>query len=122
MKCHWTIRENVWKPPVRIGSTITNCNGRPYLFGGYNTQSMNDIQYLDPQTAKWVQIPVTRGQRPLERYGHTALFNKGNLYIFGGEQKYNVEIGMRETLNDLWTYNIQKNEFSLLSSGNKFAC
>lgn len=54
MTCHWMIRENLWKPPVRIGATITNCNGRVYLFGGYNTQSLNDIQFLDPQKALWV--------------------------------------------------------------------
>lgn len=54
---------------------------------------------------------MSKGKRPLERYGHSAVFYKGNLIIFGGEHKYNAEIKMRETLCDIWAYNIQNNEF-----------
>ena len=51
LKCHWMIRENLWKPAVRIGATITTCNNKAYLFGGYNTVSLNDIQFLEPKKA-----------------------------------------------------------------------
>lgn len=54
---------------------------------------------------------MTNGKRPNERYGHSTLFYKGNLIIFGGEQKYNFDIKMRETFNDLWAYNLLNNEF-----------
>jgi N-acetylneuraminic acid mutarotase len=68
--------------------------------------AMNDIQYLDPKKAKWVNIAVTKGKRPAERYGHSSIYYKGALIIFGGEQKYNVEIRMRETFSDVWAYNV----------------
>ena len=86
MKCFWCIKENVWKPAVRIGSTLNCCNGRLYLFGGYNKLAMNDLSYIDSKKARWVQIKATKGKRPTERYGHTTLYNGKNiLYIFGGE-------------------------------------
>ena len=51
MTCHWSIKENIWKPPVRIGSSMTLCNNRVYLFGGYNKVAMNDLFYIDPKKA-----------------------------------------------------------------------
>ena len=79
------MRENVWKPPVRIGSTLTLCGNKLVLFGGFNKAALNDIAYINPRKATWVPIPVTKGKRPPERYGHTAIFHKGSLIIFGGE-------------------------------------
>lgn len=67
-------------------------------------------------------IPVTKGRRPIERFGHSVVMYKGNIIIFGGEQKYNAEIRMRETFNDVWAYNVMNNEFKQINSINKLAC
>jgi N-acetylneuraminic acid mutarotase len=86
MKCHWTIKENIWKPSVRIGSALTLCaNNRLYLFGGYNRLATNDLYYIDPKKAEWITVQNIKSKRPPERYGHTALFYKNTLLIFGGE-------------------------------------
>jgi hypothetical protein len=55
------------------------------LFGGFNKSALNDIAYINPKKAAWVPIAVTKGKRPVERYGHTAIYHKGALIIFGGE-------------------------------------
>lgn len=65
---------------------------------------------------------MTKGKRPLERFGHTAALYKGSLIVFGGEHKYNQEIRMRETFNDIWAYNLNNNEFKAINAGNKLAC
>lgn len=44
------------------------------------------------------------------------------MIIFGGEQKYNPEIRMRETFNDIWAYNVFNNEFKLINVANKLSC
>jgi hypothetical protein len=36
MKCYCKVKENLWKPPVRFGASLTNCGGRVYMFGGYS--------------------------------------------------------------------------------------
>lgn len=64
IKCYWSIKENVWKPAVRIGSTMTVCNSLIFLFGGYNRLALNDLAYLDAKKAQWNAVKVTKGKRP----------------------------------------------------------
>jgi N-acetylneuraminic acid mutarotase len=85
MKSFCCVRENLWKPPARFGASFTNCQGRAYMFGGFNSQSLNDIIYIDSAKGKWVQVLNIKGKRPPERYGHTTTYHKGSLIIFGGE-------------------------------------
>eukprot|EP00347_Sterkiella_histriomuscorum_P004971 403358389 len=122
-KCHWTIKENEgWKPCVRSGASLVHCQHRALMFGGYNKVALQDLQYIDYRKGQWFNIPVTKGKRPVERFGHTTLFYKGNMILFGGEQKYNPEIRIRETFNDIWAYNVQDNEFKSINIVNKLAC
>jgi N-acetylneuraminic acid mutarotase len=85
MKCHWSIKDNAWKPPVRIGSSLTLCGNKIFMFGGFSKVALNDVMYLDNKRAKWVQIQTTKGKRPIERYGHSTVYSQGALIIFGGE-------------------------------------
>lgn len=64
IKCYWSVKKNVWRPPVRIGATLTLCGNRIYMFGGYNKLAMNDLYYLDPKNAKWITLRTTKGKRP----------------------------------------------------------
>ena len=123
IKCHWSIHECInWRPIVRAGATLTVCGNKVVLFGGYNKLAMNDIHYLDLKRGIWQNISVSKGKRPTERYGHSAVYHKGNIIIFGGEYKYNTEIRMRETMCDLWAYNVANNEFQVISQGQKLIC
>lgn len=55
------------------------------MFGGFNLVALQDLQYIDFKKGKWIDIPVTKGRRPVERFGHTAVFYKGTIIFFGGE-------------------------------------
>ena len=122
ISCHWRVIQNNVFPPVRIAGTFTQCGNKVLLFGGFGKCPLNDLYQLDLKSAKWELVSLRKPKRPCERYGHTAVNYQGMLIIFGGEQKYNPEIKMRETLCDLWMYSTTYNEFKMLSMGNKILC
>ncbi len=62
-----------------------------------------DIRKGD-DTAQWMIVPVV-GQTPGRRYGHTLVYSKPNLLIFGGNNG-------NETVNDVWCLNVEKAPFS----------
>jgi len=50
----------------------------------------------------------------LGRHGHTACeFNK-QLVIFGGEQQFNTTLHIRDCLNDVHLYNLEKSEWKYI--------
>ena len=51
MKGYWTVKENYWKPPVRLGSNLVCYGNKIYMFGGYNKQAINDLYILEPKKA-----------------------------------------------------------------------
>jgi hypothetical protein len=122
MKGNWSIKENTWKPAIRIGATLTTCANRILLFGGYSKSALNEVAYLELKTASWKRIEDTKGAPPVARFGHTTAYYKGQLIIFGGEHKHSLEIKQREMFSDVWSYNIAKNEFTILTYGDKLLC
>lgn len=55
------------------------------------------------ENATWVQI-FSEGQSPGARYGHSLLFIKPCIYIFGGNSGV-------ESLNDIWSMNLEINPY-----------
>eukprot|EP00347_Sterkiella_histriomuscorum_P019572 403341123 len=121
IKFYWQVKQNVWFPPIRIGSTMVQCGNKIFIFGGIGNCALNDIYSLDLKTAKWGPVQV-KSKRPLHRYGHSAGVFKGKIFIFGGENKYNPEVKMRETLCDLWIFDQRRSEFKQIHMGNKLIC
>jgi len=74
LKAYWSIKENMWHPVVRIGGSLTLCGQKVFMFGGYNLGPLNDLQYLEQQTAKWVKVNPQGGKLPPERFGHTTCY------------------------------------------------
>ncbi len=68
----------------------------------------DDLFLLDlkngEEAAQWVVVPVV-GSTPGRRYGHTLVYSKPNLVVFGGNNG-------TETVNDAWTLNIEKSPFN----------
>ena len=58
---------------------------------------------LGEDKASWIQVPIV-GPTPGRRYGHTLVFIKPFLLIFGGNTG-------NETVNDIWTFNVEKAPF-----------
>ena len=63
---------------------------------------MLDIRSGDA-LAQWMVVPVV-GRTPGRRYGHTLVYAKPNLLVFGGNNS-------SETVNDVWCLNVEKAPF-----------
>lgn len=68
----------------------------------------DDLYLLDlrngDQAAQWMIVPVV-GKTPGRRYGHTIVFSKPYLLVFGGNTG-------SEPVNDVWCLNVDKAPFS----------
>ena len=68
----------------------------------------DDLYLLDlrngEQGAQWMIVPVV-GRTPGRRYGHTIVFSKPYLLVFGGNTG-------TEPVNDVWCLNVDKAPFS----------
>jgi len=109
--------------------------GNFYLFGGYSYTSneyfyLNDLWKFDPKNEKWNFISGSSLADQKGRYGQKGIpsmnnfpggrsgsvswrDNEGNLWLFGGGgyAKDNKQF----FFNDLWRYNIKKNEWTWIS-------
>ena len=83
------------------------------IFGGFEAgERVNTMYRFHFQTRKWEKILPKQGTQPEARAGHSAVFYKDMLIIFGGKNEEN------EKLNDVWAFNFtsltwtqfQKNE------------
>jgi len=77
---------------------------------GGGSLASDDLYLLDlrngEQMAQWMIVPVI-GQTPGRRYGHTIVFSKPYLLVFGGNTG-------TEPVNDVWCLNVDKAPFSWL--------
>ena len=68
----------------------------------------DDLYLLDLRNgdaaAQWMIVPVV-GRTPGRRYGHTIVYNKPYLLVFGGNTG-------TEPVNDVWVLNVEKAPFS----------
>jgi hypothetical protein len=75
---------------------------------GGGSLASDELYLLDLRSgedeANWMIVPVV-GVTPGRRYGHTAVFQKPFLLIFGGN------IGA-EAVNDIWSLNVERAPFS----------
>ena len=77
---------------------------------GGGSLASDDLYLLDLRNgeamAQWMIVPVI-GQTPGRRYGHTIVFSKPYLLVFGGNTG-------TEPVNDVWCLNVDKAPFSCL--------
>ena len=68
----------------------------------------DDLYLLDLRNgdaaAQWTIVPIV-GRTPNRRYGHSLVFNKPYLFVFGGNTG-------TEPVNDVWCLNVDKAPFS----------
>jgi len=77
-----------------------------YETGG--SLASDDLYLLDLRNgdaaAQWMIVPVV-GRTPSRRYGHTIVFSKPYLLVFGGNTG-------TEPVNDVWCLNVDKAPFT----------
>jgi protein phosphatase len=75
---------------------------------GGGSLASDDLYLLDlrngDSAAQWMIVPVV-GKTPQRRYGHSIVFNKPFLLVFGGNTG-------TEPVNDVWCLNVDKAPFS----------
>jgi protein phosphatase len=82
------------------------CDCKTFYIGG--SLASDDLYLLDmrngEEMAQWMIVPVV-GSTPGRRYGHTIIFSKPHLLVFGGNTG-------QESVNDVWCLSVEKAPFS----------
>ncbi|OII78373.1 serine threonine protein phosphatase [Cryptosporidium andersoni] len=74
---------------------------------GGGSLSSDELYLLDLRKEphySWMSVPICGGRTPGRRYGHSMVYSKPNLIVFGGND------GQR-TLNDVWFMNVEESPF-----------
>ena len=94
-----------FKPNSRIDFSISQFGNKIYLYGGLSSKIYNELWTYNIDTNKWNKVKYEEKEEPTPRKGHTSLFIKNTLFIFGGESPKDSAV------EDLITYNIILNKF-----------
>ena len=124
-----TISKFLSTPTSRQGATMvhhlessTNIN-KLYLFAGMNIIRLNDlwecnISSVNKLEKKYIWKKVeTKGEKPLPRNGHSMVYYRNNLIMYGGiiEEKGGIRVQ-----EDLLCYDINEKKFSVEVCMNKY--
>ena len=117
-------------PTCREGATMfayldeENNNYKLFLFGGMNVIRLNDLwecNVINPNRLDkkyiWKKVEF-KGAKPFSRNGHSMVFYRNNLVIYGGIIEEKMGIRVKE---DLLCYDILEKKFSVEVCSNKFA-
>jgi len=108
--------------PVKDHSASVD-NKYMYIFGGKTVgkHSLNDLWQFNMDNQTWTKLSVDSGylddsntKYPCKRYGHSSIYYKSNLYIFGGKRHSKDT----DALNDFWQYNIANNTWKKIACKN----
>ncbi|MBI4965355.1 MAG: hypothetical protein HY913_18910 [Desulfomonile tiedjei] len=115
----WEIVWPCWPPsegpPPRAyhSAVYDRMNRTMWVFGGYDGSStLNDLWKYDVATNTWEAVSPS-GTVAAPRQRHSAIFDPVGrcMYVFGGMA------GDDSLFHDLWKYDVENNEGTLLSSG-----
>ena len=103
-------------PTPRYAHSLANVGGLVYLFGGGGAGGyLNDLYRYDPAADRWEQLSP-KGDVPGPRgFVHPVCPDGRSLYLFGGWTPAD-QAGINVTA-DLYRYDVEKNRFTLLSTG-----
>ncbi|OMJ68569.1 hypothetical protein SteCoe_33937 [Stentor coeruleus] len=97
-------------PSARSMHAASFVGFRIFLFGGKNTHFLGDLYEYNSFSDIWKLIHPGGSNSPSARAGACAEFFNQSIFIYGG-------IGERGLLNDLWKFDLKKNEYTQLVSG-----
>eukprot|EP00924_Labyrinthula_sp_SR-Ha-C_P004890 maker-scaffold_1-snap-gene-15.40-mRNA-1 protein AED:0.26 eAED:0.26 QI:0/0/0/1/0/0/3/0/526 len=103
----YDIKTNTWTdteeegeeyPSPRTDHTLVHYHGKLYIFGGYDGRlRLNDLFEFDLDSLVWTKLAQNNSYVPVSRFGHTAVVDNDDMYVFGGWDGH-------ETLNSMWRY------------------
>jgi hypothetical protein len=95
-------------PTENHTATLNTETKEIFIFGGFNQGAHSNNLYTFNISSKSFKKFESKDNSlgPLPRVGHAAVIFNNNLYIYGGEGPDGVYY------NDMWTYNLQTNQWS----------
>lgn len=87
LSMEWTqpIVRGLPAPTPRVSTTSCTVGKTIYFFGGYDgNQWLCDIQAFDTIQEEWIPVAVAKDGSPDPRCRHTAVYYRGKMVIFGG--------------------------------------
>jgi N-acetylneuraminic acid mutarotase len=115
--CSWERPKLQSVPSGRHGHSAVVAGNSMLVFGGYSSASHNDMWRLDLIDFHWHAL-APKGAPPCPRWRHTAVVtDAGGMYVFGG----NTRGSESENLNDMYCYDIERNQWSQASTRNQTA-
>jgi len=105
------------RPETREGCTLTAVEGKLYLFGGRCRKLFNDIKVLDPMTLRWEEpaLQSTIGGLPEPRVNHTTVMFENSLVVYGGCERFNDILQIRNCFHLVHFYDTRKTHLGLNS-------
>jgi N-acetylneuraminic acid mutarotase len=120
MKFKSVVTRTEVQPPARFGSASSIFNNKLYIFGGVdihaNEKLKNDFFCFDLLLNTWTKLKTK--MTPHSRFGHTLVTDSssGMLYLVGGYYRSSgINFVVINVFNDVHQYNIEKNEWKLMS-------
>eukprot|EP01027_Heterolobosea_sp_BB2_P017377 GEZU01024624.1.p1 GENE.GEZU01024624.1~~GEZU01024624.1.p1 ORF type:complete len:1584 (-),score=534.11 GEZU01024624.1:56-4807(-) len=105
----WTKLETTGDIPAgRERHTAVVNSGRMFVFGGWcKGGATNDVYELDLAKLVWRKLHMRGPDIPCRRYGHSAIFHRGKMFVFGGRDR------LFRQLNDMYqcTFVEEENKF-----------
>ncbi len=81
---------------------------RYLMICGYITLVSQGLIISTIDSNQWNQITINTQAELIPRFGHTAVVNKGKMYIFGGWDG-------NQTMSDILEYNLSSDSWKLIS-------
>ena len=92
MEAYWyRVEQMFWKPLFRERCTFLLYKKFVYLFGGFGGQRYNDLNQLNLESFRWVELSKqgNLGKSPSARHSHCMNLYKDQIIVSGGEVAYN---------------------------------
>eukprot|EP00347_Sterkiella_histriomuscorum_P018240 403346262 len=122
MKLYWEkIPAMKWSPDSREGATLLCIEQKIFLFGGLSSKLHKDTEILAANNWRWLKPQEFKVRHaPNPRYDYSAVIYFDHIIVFGGQQTYNAQTKIRNTLNDLLLFNTQTYEWEQIHYGGMF--
>jgi len=122
MKLYWHKKQPTsWTSEAREGASLIQIGNLLYMFGGLSRVLHKDTQLFNLEKFKWIKPQEFRVKHsPAPRFNHSAVLYFDHIIVFGGEQTFNPQTKLRNTLNDLLLFNSQSYEWEQIHYGGMY--
>ena len=78
-------------PRSRSGATLTTIRDKAYLIGGVSNHLHEEIFLFDFATYTWKMLNhLNEHNLYKSRFAHSAAWYQNSVFVYGGEEKYNI--------------------------------